>query len=385
MMLCFELQAQVTAPVQLAPKTFKCLFANARSLVKKMCELEALVSDYDPDIVGIVETWGRDNVAEQVFTIPGYTIYRRDRSDTMGGGIAVYCRDCYQTITRPDLSDSGYEESLWIEFVFPKSRLLVGTVYRPHYIEENDDKFEVLLKRAYSEGKPMCVMGDFNYSKIDWITLDADTRGTKFMDLIQDCFMVQHVDRPTREDRILDLVITTEPPLVEKLQVREHLGKSDHSVVTWELVMEVDIPSNHMEVFNLNKGNYTQLKSDLDVDWESEFSGNTSGCWDVFTDKLRLAMEKNIPTRKCRTRTKPLWVTRQVKQACRRKYKMWKRYKLSRSLNDYELYKQSQNRATCVVKDAKREFEFKVASNIKNNFFGVFRSMYVGGLLRRNA
>jgi hypothetical protein len=97
----------------------------------------------------------------------------------------------------------------------------------------------------------MCVMGDFKYSKIDWITLDADTSGATCMDLIQDCIMVQHVDRPTREDRILDLVITMEPPLVENLKIREHLGKSDHCIVTWDLVIEVDIPFNNMKVFNL--------------------------------------------------------------------------------------------------------------------------------------
>jgi hypothetical protein len=68
----------------------------------------------------------------------------------MGGGIAVYCRDCYQTIIRPDLSDSGYEKSLLIECVFPTCRPLVGTVYRPHCVDENDDKFEVLLNKAYS-------------------------------------------------------------------------------------------------------------------------------------------------------------------------------------------------------------------------------------------
>jgi hypothetical protein len=167
-------------------------------------------------------------------------------------------------------------------------------VYRSHCVDENDDKFVVLLNKAYSEGKPMCVMGDFNYSKIDWITLDGDTSGAKCMDLIQDCFMVQHVDRPTREDRILDLVITTEPPLVENLEVREHLGKSDHCIVTWDLVIEVDIPFNNMEVLNVNKGDYTQLQSDLNVDWKSELSGNTNECCDVFTNNLREAMDKNI-------------------------------------------------------------------------------------------
>jgi hypothetical protein len=58
----------------------------------------------------------------------------------------------------------------------------------------DDDMCTDLLKRACSEGKPMCVMGDFNDSNIDWDILDADNRGTLLVDLIQDCFMTQHVD-----------------------------------------------------------------------------------------------------------------------------------------------------------------------------------------------
>jgi hypothetical protein len=101
-----ELPAQFTAPahVQLSTNNLKCVFTNARSLVNKMCELEKLVHDCKPDIIGIVETWGRDNVTDQVFTIQGYTLYRRDRSEGSGGGIVIYCRDCYQTIARPDLT-----------------------------------------------------------------------------------------------------------------------------------------------------------------------------------------------------------------------------------------------------------------------------------------
>ncbi|XP_014675988.1 PREDICTED: uncharacterized protein LOC106815965 [Priapulus caudatus] len=115
----------------------------------------------------------------------------------------------------------------------------------------------------------------------------------------------QHVDNPTRGDSILDLVLTTEPPLVENLQVREHLSNSDHSIVTWDLVVEVDVPTNLMEVYNLNKGNYDKLRADLGIDWKSELGKDADDCWGLFTRKLHSAMETSIPKRVCRKPEQP--------------------------------------------------------------------------------
>jgi len=42
----------------------------------------------------------------------------------------------------------------------------------------------------------------------------------------------QHVLQPTRSNSILDLVLTREPHLVSNVEVMEHLGNSDHNMVT---------------------------------------------------------------------------------------------------------------------------------------------------------
>ena len=76
-------------------------------------------------------------------------------------------------------------------------------------------------------------MGDFNYPGINWETLEADSRSQSFLDLTQDCFLIQHVSVPTRNNNILDLVTTTEANMVEITQVLEHFCNSDHNIVVW--------------------------------------------------------------------------------------------------------------------------------------------------------
>jgi len=53
-------------------------------------------------------------------------------------------------------------------------------------------------------------MGDFNYPGIYWSTLKADDTGNKFLKLVLDCYLEQHVHKPTRNNNILDLILTNE-------------------------------------------------------------------------------------------------------------------------------------------------------------------------------
>ena len=75
-------------------------------------------------------------------------------------------------------------------------------------------------------------MGDFNYPSVNWETLEADTVGEELLDLVNDCYLIQHVNIPTRDLNVLDLVFSSEDGMVENLHVKEHVGNSDHNIST---------------------------------------------------------------------------------------------------------------------------------------------------------
>jgi len=65
------------------------------------------------------------------------------------------------------------------------------------------------------------------------------------------------------------------------------------------------------------------------------------------------------------------------KRAGKCKSSMWKRYKASKSYNDYVAYKCAPNRSTSEYRKAKNDFETKLAKNIKKNpksFYSYVRS-----------
>ena len=56
------------------------------------------------------------------------------------------------------------------------------------------------------------------------------------MDVLQNNFWTRHVTVPTRGHNILDLVISSEPGMVDDVLVCEHLANSDHNTMFFTLM-----------------------------------------------------------------------------------------------------------------------------------------------------
>ena len=52
----------------------------------------------------------------------------------------------------------------------------------------------------------LLIIGDFNHPDIRWNSLDSSNESAKFLLLVQNCFLTQHVLEPTRGDNVLDLI-----------------------------------------------------------------------------------------------------------------------------------------------------------------------------------
>ena len=63
---------------------------NARSLIPKLDELKTLSENTGADIMCITETWCRENIPDCHLNLEPYTILRRDRQCSTGGGVVAY-------------------------------------------------------------------------------------------------------------------------------------------------------------------------------------------------------------------------------------------------------------------------------------------------------
>ncbi|KAJ1149442.1 hypothetical protein NDU88_002252 [Pleurodeles waltl] len=79
----------------------KCILVNARSVHKHAVELWDLLDSTAPDVAFITETWMNASSAPDIATaIPeGYKISRKDRTNQVGGGIAIVFKDSISATT----------------------------------------------------------------------------------------------------------------------------------------------------------------------------------------------------------------------------------------------------------------------------------------------
>jgi len=61
-------------------KVLKCMYANVRSIVsvQKGAELELYVNNEASDIIGITESWTKQEIADSELALGGYRLFRRD-------------------------------------------------------------------------------------------------------------------------------------------------------------------------------------------------------------------------------------------------------------------------------------------------------------------
>ena len=80
-------------------------------------------------------------------------------------------------------------------------------------------------------------MGDFNMPLVDWdLYSGPDTpMYSAFLHFINNYGLHQYVNRPTRGDKILDIVLSSSDSLVNDIQVTPPFSISDHNSVVFNV------------------------------------------------------------------------------------------------------------------------------------------------------
>ena len=206
------------------------LLANTMSLATKTDEVRSVVLDLKPNLGFFTETWLRETMCDSLLQIPSYSLIHLDRTTDHHGGVGLYIENSIKLKHLEKLSDPDIE-ALWA-WLRP-SRLprgvpciVAGVIYHPHFNNSIRDAALVNYLSASLtslEGEyPGCgfvLCGNFN-------CLNTRRLTTQFK-------LKQLVDKPTRGDQILDLVLTNLPQLYDSKAVQTFppFGMSDHNVV----------------------------------------------------------------------------------------------------------------------------------------------------------
>ncbi|XP_033628919.1 uncharacterized protein LOC117291377 [Asterias rubens] len=205
------------------PTTLLC---NPRSLNNKVDELSLILNNNKVDIGAITETWFSPDQPVDQISIHGYNIFSRPRKEQRGGGVALYTKECLNATLLDNIEVPDDIEAIWVNVRPPRlprsiSNIVIGTVYYPPksiiaqpLLDHISSTVDQILTRQPDSG--IIVMGDFNRLELDPLLSNNFT---------------QIVDKPTREDAILDKIITNLASFYNPVEISSPLGLSDHRCV----------------------------------------------------------------------------------------------------------------------------------------------------------
>ncbi|XP_072044150.1 uncharacterized protein [Amphiura filiformis] len=269
-----------------------------------------------------------------------YNVSRKDRN-IHGGGVFVAVTKRYVSTTEYSLDTQS--EIVWCKIEIAGTKPLhIGSFYRP-----TDNKAEPIQQLNISLSKitqngtlPNVILGgDFNCPDVEWITNTIKPNpqyGYKvnraLLDTVEEHGLIQQVKEPTRLNNILDLLLTTNPDLVEQVDVCP--GMSDHRIVIAVINVKAKrITKPPRKVFVYTKMNKEGFKNDALAFQKVILTSNersTSENWSHFTNEIGGMVEKHVPQKNIRERWDVPWLSPEIKRLIRKKqrvYNAFKKYK----------------------------------------------------------
>ena len=357
----------------------------------KIVELRSRIfaAKYKPDIIAISEVRAKNQRAEispTIYNLDGYAQECININGKVGRGMILYVRVGlqYNLISASSIISMPVQEVILVEIKLRHhDTLCFCAVYRsPNSDQINNDLLrQFLMVLVTKHFKYLVIAGDFNLRMIDWnlqcCTVGENAVDFKFLETIKDCFLTQHVTESTRGrgtnlPSLLDLVLTNGGDFLESVSHESPLGKSDHALLNISV-------SCHGETAVVNKprrlydrGDYQLLARELDVDWVGLFSGyenDVESQWRMMKDRLEAAVEMSIPTTKANGTVpkgrNPL--DKEIRKKIKRKNRLWKKFSATRDHRDYTEYCQARNQTRRLTRKAKRDYEKKLAHEVKQN------------------
>ena len=143
-----------------------CRSLNARSIVNKQLDLNALLCANKLDVLAISETFLSPDIFDhECVHSNSYTVFRRDRN-RHGGGVMLIVNSSISATRRQDLETDC--EILWVELCLQNRKVLFAVSYRPP-----NSSSSCLLQLEHSlasvpDSVSVVLCGDFYLPNVNW-------------------------------------------------------------------------------------------------------------------------------------------------------------------------------------------------------------------------
>lgn len=358
--------------------------------------LKTFVAYHQPDVLAITESWGRAELFDSLITPEGYFLFRKDRQDRKGGGVFILVKHSLMPTeySVDHTSEIPFNDSVWCTVkVSSKISLLIGCIYRsPSSSSGNNASMCSLISKACSsfDGAKL-ILGDFNCPGIDWNLFSGPPAFQFLLDCCNDNFLHQTVCTPTRDNSILDLVLTNDISFVTETLVEEPFPGSDHNAIRLNLVFDksdsrpeqnVDMLGKSLDFARADWESYRQRLSSFDKGVLLDVH-DVNALWDAIKSVINEAALCSIPLKKKRKFIQGTPLSGDVLRAFRYRKAAYRQTQSSSSRLASDLRDRAEKRLSEAICSSRAAFEKKIAVSCKHDTKRFWK--YVKGSLANKA
>ena len=344
------------------------------------------------DVIALSETHLSPDIDDDEIQLDGYSLFRLDRN-RHGGGIAIYCRSDLNPRIMPSLIFENLE-MLWIETKTDKHTVQFGVCYRPpnQTAHERDlflDRLSVTFELLTKVTKSIFVLqGDFNDRCCVWADKHENSElNLDLFNLVNSYGLTQVINEPTRNESLLDLMITNCPGYIQSNGVGDQIHDLDHCPIFGHMKLTFPKKQSYQRtIFLYNDNNMQHLNDNLSqVPWSSILSNieDIDELTETFTTILQDEIKTCIPSKTIliRPNDKP-GMTGQVRSLFRKCHRLHKIAIRSKLTIDIANHKTARHVAKTEWKKAQKSYYDKLfkkldTSDSKNKiYWKITKSMY---------
>jgi hypothetical protein len=200
----------------------------------------------------------------------------------------------------------------------------------------------------------------------------APSEGQSLINIINDQAADQLVKFPTRENRTLDLIITTLPGCISSINSVDKL--SDHDIIGCSLSTYPCIKKKPCrKIYKFNKGNYEQMRSEaIQFAKDKYFNGHQNNRdvetnWNLLKSFLEESVDRNIPNKLSKNRDSLPWVSDKIRNLINKRNRTHSLAKKTGKTRIINKWKQLRSLIKTEIRQAHTEYVNNLIGDIKQD------------------
>ena len=350
--------------------SFSLVHINAQSIPAHYNDLLTSFGSGIVDCILVSETWLKPSLSSACFSLPGYQLFRNDRTERAGGGVGIYLRNNIPaSVVSCSLNQPiGCLEYLFVEIQLRHKKILVGVLYSPNDKVNYFGDLEDVLENLTPQYEHIICMGDLNTC-----LLKNDSRTNLFKAINESYNLhILPMSSPTHffpncRPSQIDIISVSNPNLViSHGQMSAPFSFHDLIFLSYKLRP----PRVRGKIFlqrNFKHMDMARLREDMgNIDWSPIMSlTNIDDMVEYLTTELINIYNIHAPVRPVRMKHAPApWLTSIIRRSMSKRDKAKAKNRKYPSEANLATYKKLRNICNRMCRDSKRRYIHKTIQNL---------------------